>query len=154
MDYLVEVENTGQTNQTVNLVVDENNGPGCGSTSEFTVTLSETSVNIDQEESETVTVSVEVPEGQSADKYCWDVTGTVTNDPSQEAKDTEDFDLTVPELKECSVSLSKTSVNVNPDDDTTITATYVNDGNADWNVFASGVGSKSNWVSVDGASSG
>ena len=154
VDYLVEVENTGQTNQTVNLVVDENNGPGCGSTSEFTVTLSETSVNIDQEESETVTVSVEVPEGQSADKYCWDVTGTVTNDPSQEAKDTEDFDLTVPELKECSVSLSKTSVNVNPDDDTTITATYVNDGNADWNVFASGVGSKSNWVSVDGASSG
>lgn len=155
VDYLVEVENTGQTNQTVNLAVDENSGPGCGSTSAFTVTLSETSVNVAQEESETVTVTVEVPEGQSADKYCWDITGTVTNDPSQESTDTESFDLTVPELKECSLSLSKTSVSVNPDDDTTVEATYTNDGNADWNVYASAVGSKAgSWVSVDGASSG
>ena len=155
VDYLVEIENTGQTNQTVSLVVDENSGPGCSSASAFTVTLSETSVNIDQDETETVTATVEVPEGQSADKYCWDVTGTVTNDPTQEAKDTESFDLTVPELKECSLSLSKTSVNVNPDAEVTVEATYVNDGNADWNVFASAVGSKAgSWVSVDGPSSG
>ena len=122
--------------------------------SSFTVTLSETSVNVAQEESEIVFATVEVPEGASADKYCWEVTGTVTNDPSQEAKDTEDFDLTVPQLKKCTVSLSKTSVSVNPDDDTQITATYANDGNADWTVYASPVGSKSSWVQVDGTSSG
>ena len=154
LDYRIEVENTGQTNQTVNLVVNEGTGPGCASASSFTVTLSETSVNVAQEESEIVFATVEVPEGASADKYCWEVTGTVTNDPSQEAKDTEDFDLTVPQLKKCTVSLSKTSVSVNPDDDTQITATYANDGNADWTVYASPVGSKSSWVQVDGTSSG
>jgi len=155
INYFVEIENTGQTNQTVNLEVAENSGPSCVSTSAFTVTLSESTVNVDQEDTETVTVTVEVPEGQSAEKYCWDITGTVANDPSQEAKDTESFDLTVPELKECSLTLSKTSVSVNPGDDTTVEATYVNDGNADWNVYASAVGSKAgSWVSVDGPSSG
>jgi uncharacterized membrane protein len=154
LDYRIEVENTGQTNETINLAVSEGNGPGCGSASSFTVTLSETSVNVDQEESEIVFATVEVPEGASADKYCWEVTGTVANDPSQEAKDTEDFDLTVPLLKKCTLALSKTSVSVNPGDDTKITATYTNDGNADWTVSASAVGSKSAWVQVDGASSG
>ena len=154
IDYLIEVENTGQSNQTVNLVVEEGTGPGCASTSSFTVTLSETSVNVDQEESETVTATVEVPEGASADTYCWEVTGTVANDPAQDAKDTEEFDLEVPELRKCTLSLSKTSVSVNPDDETKITATYTNDGNADWTVFASAVGSKSSWVKVDGTSSG
>jgi len=153
VDYIVTVENTGQTNETINLAVSD--GSDCGSSSGITVTLSETSVNIDQEESETVTVTVEVPEGQSADDYCWEIEGVVANDPAQEAKDTEDFDLTVPELKECSVTLSKTSVSVNPDDDTTITATFFNEGNANWNIFATGAGQKANdWVSVDGASSG
>ena len=154
IDYLIEVENTGQSNQTINLVVEEGTGPGCASTSSFTVTLSETSVNVDQEESETVTATVEVPEGASADTYCWEVTGTVANDPAQDAQDTEDFDLEVPELRKCLLSLSKTTVSVNPDDDTKITATYTNDGNADWTVFASAVGSKSSWVKVDGTSSG
>ena len=154
IDYLIEVENTGQSNQTINLAVEEGTGPGCASTSSFTVTLSETSVNVDQEESETVTATVEVPEGASADTYCWEVTGTVANDPAQDAKDTEDFDLEVPELRKCTLSLSKTSVSVNPDDETKIAATYTNDGNADWTVFASAVGSKSSWVRVDGTSSG
>ena len=154
IDYRIEVENTGQANATVNLALSEGSGPNCAPASSFTVSLSESSVNVAQEESEIVFATVEVPEGATADKYCWEVTGTVTNDPSQEAKDTEDFDLTVPELKECLLSLSKTSVSVNPDDDTTITATYANDGNADWTVYASAVGSKSSWVQVDGASSG
>jgi uncharacterized membrane protein len=138
----------------VNLVVEEGTGPGCASTSSFTVTLSETSVNIDQDDLEMVIAMVEVPEGASADTYCWEVTGMVANDPAQDAKDTEDFDLEVPELRKCTLSLSKTSVSVNPDDETKITATYTNDGNADWTVFASAVGSKSSWVKVDGTSSG
>jgi uncharacterized membrane protein len=155
VDYSVTVENTGRTNETINLVVEEGSGSGCfGSTSDMTVTLSDTTVSIDQEESEVVIVTVEVPEGQSADKYCWEITGTVANDPAQEAKDTEDFDLTVPILKECTVALSKTSVSVNPDAQTTITATFANDGNDDWNIFVATTGQKKDWVSVDGASSG
>jgi len=152
IDYRIEVENTGQANATVNLALSEGSGPNCAPASSFTVTLSESSVNVAQEESEVIFATVEVPSGATADTYCWEVTGTVTNDPSQETKDTEDFELTIPELKECLVSLSKSSVSVNPGDDTKITATYANDGNADWTVYASS--DKPDWVQVDGAASG
>jgi hypothetical protein len=155
VDYMVTVENTGRSNETINLVVEEGSGSGCfGSTADMTVTLSDTTVSVDEEESEVVTVTVEVPEGQSADKYCWEITGTVANDPAQEAKDTEAFDLTVPILKECTVTLSKTSVSINPDAQTTITATFANDGNDDWNVYVASTGQKKDWVTVDGASNG
>jgi uncharacterized membrane protein len=153
LDFRVEVENTGQTNETVALTVEEGDGPGCGSTSDFTVSLSDPSVNVDQDESETVTVTVEVPDGQSADDYCWDITGTVTNDPSQEAKDTDDFKLIVPELKTCSVSLSKSSLSVNPGSEGSVSATFTNTGNVQWTVNIASTGSKAGWVDVDGASS-
>lgn len=153
LDFNVEVENTGQTNETIALSIDENDGPGCGSTSDFTVSLSETSVNLDQEESTTVTATVEIPDGQDADDYCWDITGTVTNDPSQEAKDTDDFKLIVPELKTCSVSLSKSSLAVNPGSVGAVTATFTNTGNVQWTVNIASTGSKAGWVDVDGASS-
>ena len=91
IDYRIEVENTGQTNQTVSLTVNDGDGPGCASGSGFTVTLSETSVNVDQEESEIVFATVEVPEGATADKYCWEVTGTVTTTHLRK-QDTGDFD--------------------------------------------------------------
>jgi len=154
MEYRIEVENTGQTNETVNLVVNERSDSGCGSASDFDVQLSDTSVNIDQEESVTVYATMDVADGQAADTYCWEIVGTVANDPTQEAKDTENFELTVPLLKECTVELSKSSVSVNPDATVTVTATYLNAGNTEWTVTASASGSKSGWVSVDGASSG
>ena len=98
--------------------------------------------------------TVEVPEGAADGKYCWEVTANVGNDPTQEASDTEEFVLNVPELRKCEVSLSKTSVSVNPDAETKITATYTNVGNTDWTVRAVVEGSKSAWVQVDGAASG
>jgi len=101
-----------------------------------------------------VTISVEVPEGQAADKYCWDVDGLVSNDPSQGTTDTQDFDLTVPELHECSMSLSKSSITVAPDAEGTFSVTFTNDGNVDWTITVGKSGSKAGWVSVDGASSG
>jgi uncharacterized membrane protein len=153
LTYRIEVENTGQTNETIALTVDENTGPGCGSTSEFTVSLSDTSINLDSEDVETIIATVEIPDGQSADDYCWDVTGTVTNDPSTEAKDTDDFKLIVPQLKTCSVELSKTSLSVNPDEEASLTATFTNTGNVDWTVSIASTGSKAGWISVDGASS-
>ena len=156
VQYSIEVENTGQTNETIALSVDQNGGgEGCnGNADDFEVVLSETSVNVDQEESETVTATIEVPEGQSAKTYCWEVTGTVTNDPSQEAKDTEEFQLEIPILKECSVELSKTSISVKPGEQSTVTATYANEGNAEWTISTGVFGGKADWVSVDGPSSG
>ena len=108
VEFELEVENTGQTNETVTLTVNDASGPGCSSAGAITVELDEETVTLDQNETETVTVSVEVPAGQQANKYCWEITGTVTNDVTQEASDVEEFDLTVPVLKECTMELSKT----------------------------------------------
>ena len=109
----LEVENTGQTNENITLTHSIESGPGCTGTGEISVTLSDTSVSVDTNESEFVTVSVEVPEDQAANKYCWDIEGVVTGDP-QSATDNQDFDLTVPELHECSISLTKNSITVAP----------------------------------------
>jgi len=154
VEYSLEVENTGQTNETITLTTNEASGPGCSNAGAISVTLSESSVSVDANESEFVTVSVEVPEGQAADKYCWDVDGLVSNDPSQGTSDTQEFDLTVPELHECSMSLSKSSITVAPGAEGTFSATFTNDGNVDWTITVGKSGSKAGWVSVDGASSG
>ncbi|MBP04843.1 MAG: hypothetical protein CMA72_08695 [Euryarchaeota archaeon] len=154
IEYVIVVENTGQTNETIALSIDEADGSGCQNADELTVDLDEDSVSLDQNESQDVTVTVEVPAGQEANKYCWEITGTVTSDPSQEAKDVEEFDLTVPELHECSMALSKSSMTVDPDGEGTLTATLQNTGNSDWSVNMAKTGSRNGWVTFDGASSG
>ena len=154
VEFDLEVENTGQTNETITLTTNEASGPGCSNAGAITVTLSETSVSIDANESEFVTVSVEVPEGQEADKYCWDIDGVVSNDPSQGSTDNQEFDLTVPELHECSISLTKNSITVAPGAEGNLKVMFVNDGNVDWTISVGKSGSKAGWVSVDGASSG
>jgi uncharacterized membrane protein len=155
VEFELEVENTGQTNETITLTTDEaNSGPGCSGAGALSVTLSETSVSVDANESEFVTVSVEVPEGQEADKYCWNIDGVVSNDPSQGSTDNQEFDLTVPELKECTMSLSKSSITVTPGLEGTFSVIFANDGNVDWTISVGKSGSKAGWVSVDGASSG
>ncbi len=154
IEYDIIVENTGQTNETIALSLDEADGSGCQNADDLTVELDEETVTLDQNETETVTVSVEVPAGQEANKYCWEITGTVTSDPSQEASDVEEFDLTVPELHECDMVLTKTSMTVDPDDEGSLSATLTNTGNSDWTVTMGKTGSRSGWVSFDGASSG
>ena len=153
IEYRIVVENTGQTNETISLSLAE--ADGCiGNVNDLTVELSDETVALDQEESETITVSVEVPEGQEANKYCWEITGAVTNDPSQEASDVEEFDLTVPELHECSMSLSKSSMTVDPGEESELSVSLENTGNSDWTVTMGKTGSRSGWVSFDGASNG
>ena len=154
VEFDLEVENTGQTNETITLTVNEASGPGCSNAGAITVTLSETSVSVDANESEFVTVSVEVPEGQEADKYCWNIDGVVSNDPSQGSTDNQEFDLTVPELHECTMSLSKSSITVAPGAEGTFSVIFTNDGNVDWTISVGKFGSKAGWVSIDGASSG
>lgn len=154
IEYDIVVENTGQTNETIALSVDEADGSGCQNADDLTVDLDQETVTLDQNDTETVTVSVEVPAGQQANKYCWEITGTVTSDPSQEASDVEEFDLTVPELHECTMELTKTSMTVDPGSEGTLSATLANTGNSDWSVTMAKTGSRAGWVNYDGASSG
>lgn len=149
IDYTIELENTGQSDANVNLALNDGTGPGCGSSSDITVTLSETTLTVGSDDTEIVTATVETPDGQAADKYCWEVEAVVTNDPSQEATDSEEFSLTVPELHTCDVVLSKNSVSVDPGKEGTFKATFSNTGNDDWTLTAGGVGAKAAWVGMD-----
>ena len=154
--YSITVENTGQQNSTtVNLTLEERDDSGCGNAGDLTAELSDSTLTLDSEDTETITVDVEVPDGQEADDYCWEVTGTVTTpNPTEEISDTVDMELEVPVLKECSMSLSKTSLNLNPGQEGTFTATLTNDGNSDWSVSMARTGERASWVSFDGPSSG
>ena len=156
LTYSITVENTGQQNSTtVNLTIDERDDGGCGNAAGLTAELSDTTVTLDSEDTETITVDVEVPDGQEADDYCWEVTGTVTTpNPTEEISDTVDLELEVPVLKECSMSLSKSTLTLNPEQEGTLTATLTNDGNSDWSVSMSRTGERASWVSFDGPSSG
>ena len=122
----------------------------------MSIDVSPSSVQLDNGSSEWVTVTVQVPEGKESDKYCWEIEGVVTNDqnPNGSASDTEDFSLFVPELKKCDASLSKSSLSLNPGETGTLVATFSNEGNTDWSINVGFNGSKSNWASVDGPSSG
>ena len=161
--YEITVENTGQQNSTtVNLTLVERDDSGCGNSGDIVATLSDNSVTLDAEDEddpdankETVEVTVEVPDGQEADDYCWEVTGTVTTpNPTEEISDTVNLELEVPVLKECSMSLSKTSLSLNPGQEGTFSATLTNDGNSDWSVSMTRTGTQASWVSFDGPSSG
>ena len=159
LTYFITVENTGQQNSTtVNLTLEERDDSGCGNSGDLSATLSKNTVTLDADEddnTEVVEVEVEVPDGQEADDYCWEVTGTVTTpNPTEEVSDTVDLELEVPVLKECSMSLSKTSLNLNPGQEGTFTATLTNDGNSDWTVSMARTGERAGWVSFDGPSNG
>ena len=156
IEWDVEVENTGRVQETVQLTVDPRSGSGCKSDSSMSISVDPETVTLDNGSSEWVTVTLEVPEGKESDKYCWEIEGVVTNDqnPNGSASDTEEFSLFVPELKKCSSSLSKSSLSLEPGETGTLVATYSNEGNTDWSISVGFNGSKSNWASVDGASSG
>ena len=154
-EWTLVVENTGQQQATVNLALDEDNSAsGCSDPDGLSPQLSETSVTLESEESTEVTISLDITNEQEASKYCWEATGTVTGDPTGNTSDSQTFDVTVPVLKECSLSLSKTSMNIEPDGEDTLTATFTNDGNSDWTIRANAAGPKANWISFVGGSSG
>lgn len=156
MEWDVEVENTGRVDETIDLSVSPIGGSGCTSDGSMSISVDPSQVQVGNESSEWVTVTLDVPEGKSSNKYCWEILGEVTNDqnPNGSASDTEEFDLNVPELKECDLSLSKTSLSVEPGETGTLVATFTNEGNTDWSVNVAFQGSRSQWADVDGASSG
>lgn len=156
VEWDVEVENTGRVQATVDLTVDPVGGSGCTSDGSLSISVEPSQVQVDNESSEWVTVTLEVPEGQPSEKFCWEIEGVVSNDqnPDGSASDVEQFSLNVPELKECELELSKTSMSIEPGETGTLVATFSNEGNTDWSVNVGFQGSHSMWASVDGASSG
>ncbi len=145
VEWQVEIENTGRVEETVELSISEDDGPQCSSVSSISIDISPKTVTVDNESSEYATITATVPDGQEAEKYCWEVKGDVTNDPMNNATDTEPFDLVVPELKECTASLSKTTIQVKPGETGAVDVKFTNDGNADWTITAGKFGGQSTW---------
>ncbi|DAC54996.1 MAG TPA: hypothetical protein HA320_01790, partial [Candidatus Poseidoniaceae archaeon] len=74
-EWTLVVENTGQQQATVNLVIEEDNSAsGCSDPDSLSPGLSESSVSVDPDETKEVTISLGVTNEQEADKYCWEVT--------------------------------------------------------------------------------
>ncbi len=154
-EWTLIVENKGRNQANVNLVIEEDeSASGCNDIDNLAPTLSETSVQLDSNETRDVTVFLDVTNDIEAAKYCWDIIGTVQEDPSGNTSDNQPFDITVPILKECSLSLSKTSVTVEPGSESSLVATFVNEGNSDWTIRADAAGPKADWISFVGGSSG
>ena len=156
IEWDVEVENTGRVDETVDLTVDPIGGSGCTSDGSMSISVEPSQVQVSNDSSEWVTVTLQVPEGKTSNKYCWEIVGDVTNDqnPNGNASDAEVFDLNVPELKECDVTLSKTSLSLEPGETGTLIATFTNEGNTDWTINVGFKDDPNNWADVDGASSG
>ena len=150
------VENTGQNEATIDLSIDEDNeASGCSDPGSLSPELSQTQVTLASEESTEVIVSLSVTNDQEADKYCWKATGTVNSDPTGNSSDSQSFDITVPILKECSLALSKSSTNIQPGGEETLTAIFTNEGNSQWSIQADSAGPKADdWISFVGGSSG
>ena len=153
-EWVLIVENTGQNQADVNLEVDEVTDGACSNPDSLSPSLSQTSVSLGPNETEDVTVSLDVDNEQEADKYCWEITGTVSSDPTGNSSDSQEFDITVPVLKECDLSLSKTTMSIEPNADATLKAIFSNEGNSDWTINAAAAGPKAGWVAFIGASSG
>ncbi len=154
VEWDMEVENTGRADANVVLTAEERDDPGCADAGDFSIEIDPSSVSVSSEDVESVTVSTEVPEGQDSDLFCWDIVATVQNDPTQNASDTQEISLDVPELRTCDATLSPTSLSVDPGKTKSTTVTFENTGNTEWSISVAKTGAKAAWVTVDGASSG
>ncbi len=154
VEWDLEVENTGRADANVVLTAEERDDAGCADTGDFSIEIDPSSISVSSEDVESVTVSTEVPDGQDSDLFCWDIVATVQNDPTQNASDTQEISLDVPELRTCDATLSPTSISVDPGKTKSTTVTFENTGNTEWSLSVAKTGAKAAWVTVDGASSG
>jgi uncharacterized membrane protein len=146
--WTVNVENSGQTNETIQLSFESNSTCESG----LSPSVDPSVVSIDSGESEVVTVEVTVPEGTEAGSHCFYMKGVVTTPQTPEqSSDFIKLFLDVPEMKECSASLSVSSSSINPDETKSYSVTFYNDGNTDWTIGFS-VNSQKTWITVDGGS--
>ena len=155
IDWSVTVENTGQNSAQVSLTMDEDSS--CDS-DELSATVDPSTVTLQSEgDTEDVIVTVSIPGGSStgAGSHCFILRAEVTNDqnPSGRASDNLSLTLTIPERKECSASISPSSLEVTPGNTVSVTFTVQNEGNTDWSVSTDTSGAFQDWASNQDTSS-
>tara|TARA_B100001094_G_scaffold83979_1_gene80274 strand:- start:345 stop:3029 length:2685 start_codon:yes stop_codon:yes gene_type:complete len=153
VEWTVDVENTGENDATVQLAMSSKSD--CDSDGlESSVEPQQMSLNSGDKDTATITVSL--PDGSSTESgdHCFILDATVSNDPNpaDQANDSINLNLKIPEVKTCDSSLQNPSHNLDPGESATNIFTLTNTGNTAWTVsaFATAEGTDvSGWVDFD-----
>ena len=155
--WTVSVENTGENDATVQLAMSSSSE--CESDG-LDATVDPQQMNLDSGEKENAEVTVTLDEGSStpAGSHCFVLEATVSNDPNtlDQANDSAELDLTIPEVKTCDSNLQKASHTLDPGEADTNSFTLTNTGNTAWtvSVYAMSEGiDVSDWFDFDGSTS-
>ena len=153
-EWTVKVENTGeQDNENIQLSISSSSD--CDSDG-LEATVEPQTMNLNSGDSETATVTVSLPDGSSTESgdHCFILEATVTNDPNtlDQANDSLNINLNIPEVKTCESSLQHNSHTLDPGDSTTNALSLTNTGNTAWTVSAYAMSEGldvSDWVDFD-----
>ena len=152
-EWTVEVENTGENDATVQLAISSKSD--CDSDG-LEAVVEPQQMSLSSDDKETATVTVNLPDGSSTESgdHCFVLDATVSNDPNpaDQANDSINLNLKIPEVKTCDSSLQNPSHNLEPGDSATNSFTLTNTGNTAWTVsaFASSEGiDVSDWVDFE-----
>ena len=153
-EWTVKVENTGEQDNS-NIQLSMASASDCDSDG-LEATVEPQTMNLNSGDSETATVNVDLPDGSSTEsgEHCFILEATVTNDPNtlDQANDSIELRLNIPEVKTCESSLQHNSHTLQPGDSASNAFSLTNTGNTAWTVsaFAMSQGlDVSDWVDFD-----
>ena len=153
VEWTVDVENTGENDATVQLAMSSKSD--CDSDG-LDGTVEPQQMSLNSGDKETATVTVSLPDGSSTESgdHCFILEATVSNDPNpaDQANDSINLNLKIPEVKTCDSSLQNPSHNLDPGESATNSFTLTNTGNTAWTVsaFATSEGvDVSDWVDFE-----
>ena len=153
VEWTVDVENTGENDATVQLAMSSKSD--CDSNG-LDSTVEPQQMSLNSGDRETATVTVNLPDGSSTESgdHCFILEATVSNDPNpaDQANDSINLNLKIPEVKTCESSLQNPSHNLEPGESATNSFTLTNTGNTAWTVsaFATSEGvDVSDWVDFE-----
>mgnify|MGYP001429061501 FL=1 len=153
VEWTVDVENTGENDATVQLAMSSKSD--CDSDG-LEASVEPQQMSLSSGDKDTATITVNLPEGSSTESgdHCFILDATVSNDPNpaDQANDSINLNLKIPEVKTCDSSLQNPSHNLDPGESATNIFTLTNTGNTAWTVsaFATAEGTDvSDWVDFD-----
>ena len=159
IDWVVNVENNGDQQATVQLEVE--NDSGCDSDDDsVSAAVDPATVTLNSGSNQDVDFAITLDdEGETeAGDHCFILRATVSNDPSQTAEDNLTLTGVVPEIRSCEETLDWTFVNLQPGQTSTQNNLVVrNTGNTAWTAAvqaqSSGGQDITGWVSFDSPTS-
>ena len=137
VEWTVDVENTGENDATVQLAMSSKSD--CDSDG-LEASVEPQQMSLNSGDKDTATITVNLPEGSSTESgdHCFILEATVSNDPNpaDQANDSINLNLKIPEVKTCDSSLQNPSHNLDPGESATNIFTLTNTGNTAWTVSA------------------